>query len=219
MAGSRIDREKLRVQVHRLRREQLLHVLDRAIDLLPKTRLGQLIDGYIDPEEVRADGASAGSLVKAVTAFRDASLDSEYYDSFDVNSRNFMEKSSGTEVWIAECKRLLARCVAVAGEGGHAAAGESFEMIFGLLRHIDEGHDDIVFFADEGGSWQVGVDWREVLPAWFTCLAQTAGAEDYARTISSTIDDFVSYDRRWFLRKARSSANPAQKKALGRGRK
>lgn len=26
---------------------------------------------------------------------------------------------------------------------------------------------DVIFFADEGGSWQVGVDWERVLPPWF----------------------------------------------------
>jgi hypothetical protein len=33
---------------------------------------------------------------------------------------------------------------------------------------------DVIFFADEGGSWQVGVDWERVLPPWF-------GAERAAR--------------------------------------
>ena len=39
----------------------------------------------------------------------------------------------------------------------------------------------MVFFADEGGSWQVGVDWKSVLPADFRCLAETAGPEEFAR--------------------------------------
>jgi len=31
-------------------------------------------------------------------------------------------------------------------------AREAFDILFGLLRHIDEGHDDVIFFADEGRS-------------------------------------------------------------------
>ena len=38
------------------------------------------------------------------------------------------------------------------------------DILFGLLNHIDKGNDSVVFFADEGGSWQVGVDWAKVLP-------------------------------------------------------
>ncbi len=39
------------------------------------------------------------------------------------------------------------------------AGCQVFEVIFSLLRHIDECTDDILFFADEGGSWEVGVNW------------------------------------------------------------
>jgi hypothetical protein len=44
---------------------------------------------------------------------------------------------------------------------------QAFEIIFGLLDHIDECLDDVSFFADEARSWQVGVDWNKVLPSWF----------------------------------------------------
>ncbi len=216
MAKSQIDREKLRVFVRRLPDEHLLQILNRAIDLLPKTRLGQLIEGFVDPQELRAERASPGSVLDAVKAFNDASLRREYYESFDVNSKNFMQMSRGTSTWIAECNRLLDRCVALAHKGEYATAGESFGMIFALLRLIDEGYDDVIFFADEAGSWQVGVDWRKVLPAWFTCLGQTAEPEEYGREVVSMIDDFVAYDRERFLKRARASASPSQKKALSR---
>ena len=58
--------------------------------------------------------------------------------------------------------------------GEPAEVREAFETLFGLLCHIDKVPDDVVFFADEAGSWQVGVDWDKVLPAGFTCLAKTA---------------------------------------------
>ncbi len=214
MAKSQIDREKLRIFVRGLPDDLMLRILYRAIDLLPKTRLAQLIEGFVDPQELRAESALPGSLVGDVTKFHAASLGGEYYESFNVNSRNFTQRSHATGIWIAECNHLLGRCVALAGKGEHAEASKSFEMIFMLLRRIDEGYDDIVFFADEAGSWQVGVDWREVLPAWFTCLGHTAEPEDYARAVLSAIDDFVAYDRKWFLAKARGKANPARKKAL-----
>ncbi len=214
MGKSQIDREKLRVFIRRLPAESQLKILDRAIDLLAKTRLGQLIDGYVDPVKLRPDGASPARLVAAVNRFRDASLRGDYYEDFAVNSKNFMQKSRGTQTWIAECDRLLDRCVALARKGGHAQARESFETLFALLRHIDKGYEDIVFFADEAGSWQVGVDWREVLPAWFKCLRQTAEPKEYAGSVVGMVDGFVDYDREWYLQKARGLAGPEQKKAL-----
>lgn len=34
-----------------------------------------------------------------------------YYQSFNVNSRNYMEKSRGTEIFIAEHSRLVHACL------------------------------------------------------------------------------------------------------------
>ena len=55
------------------------------------------------------------------------------------------------------------------------------DILLGLLNHMDQGHDDIIFFADEGGSWQVGVDWPKVLPVWFKVLSVTAEPEEWDR--------------------------------------
>jgi hypothetical protein len=52
-----------------------------------------------------------------------------------------MEKSKGTRAWIAECHRLLDRCVGQVKKGDLAEVRESIEVIFDLLRHIDECHD------------------------------------------------------------------------------
>ena len=41
---------------------------------------------------------------------------------------------------------------------------EAFELLLGLLRRIDKG-DDVIFFADDEGSWRIGVDWRVELSA------------------------------------------------------
>ena len=49
--------------------------------------------------------------------FHDASLRHEYYESFDVNSKNYMEKSKGTEAFLAEFDRLIGRCVRATAKG------------------------------------------------------------------------------------------------------
>ncbi len=91
---------------------------------------------------------------------------------------------------------------------------EAFEILFSLLTHIDECLDDVIFFADEGGSWQVGVDWATVLPAWFTCLAATAGPEEYAGRVVDIVDRFKRGDRDKQLTLATSQASEEQRKAL-----
>lgn len=50
---------------------------------------------------------------------------------------------------------------------------EIFEFLFGLRRHINEGNDDVLFFADDVISLDVGVNWSAALPlaAYFSSVA------------------------------------------------
>jgi len=88
------------------------------------------------------------------------------------------------------------------------------EILFSLLSKIDEGNDDILFFADEGGSWQVGVDWEELLPAWFRVLSATAGPSEYEERITTLLNRHHQYGRIKMLAAARKIATPAQRQAL-----
>lgn len=209
-----IDPEKLRVFLHKLDRGDLLQLVERAIDLLPAARLPMLVKGYFRAKDLAPDARGTQSLSTAVKAFREASLKGEFYESFNVNSKNFMEKSRGTENWIAEWHRLTGLCLREAEKSAGTGVRESFEILFDLLRHIDKGNDDVIFFADEGGSWQVGVGWDELLPVYFRSLAATAEAEEYADAVLRLVHDFVDYRREPYLRKARGCASAAQKKAL-----
>jgi hypothetical protein len=101
-------------------------------------------------------------------------------------------------------------------KGPRRPVREAFEVMFALLRRIDEDPDSVVFFADEGGSWQVGADWREVLPAYFRCLAEGASGDEFAREVDRAITDFSDYDRRHQLAAARRVASVEQKAALRR---
>ena len=214
MAKAKIDTDKLRVFFHTLRKDDLLGLLGRAVDILPRTRLAALVEGYVDLEDLRPESRDAGGLLQAVKTFDTASRRGDYREDFDVNSRNYMNKSRGTQTWIAECNRLLVRCVAAAGRGKHAETWEAFELIFDLLRKLDAGEDDIIFFADEGGSWQVGVDWESVLPAWLKCLAETASPEVFAEAAITAIEEFSSYHRDRHMKEASRVASLEQHKAL-----
>ena len=217
MPRPQIDRDKLRAALRKLGDEYVFYILDEAIDLLPVAKLAKLAGRYIDPSRLRPDGKAKGGLLADVKAFEQASLRGEYYEGFNVNSKNFMDMSKGTRGWIAECHRLLDRCVGRAKADDPVDVRASFEIIFGLLHHIHECHDDVIFFADEAGSWQVGVDWARVLPTWFACLSATAEPDEYARRVADVVGELTSHDRGKYLAAARRIATPAQRKALRAG--
>lgn len=112
--------------------------------------------------------------------------------------------------------RLVSKCTRAAVKGPHEPVREAFELLFALLRRIDEDPDSVIFFSDEAGTWQVGVDWRTVFPAYFRCLAEVAAAEDFAREVDRSISDFSNYDRTRHLAAARRVASAQQKAALRR---
>jgi len=96
MATPPIDRDKLRVFVRQLDDEDLLVLLDRAIDLLPKTKLPKLIKGYARPADLRPDQNTTAGLLGAARRFHRESLKGQYYEDSNVNSKN--PTRSGTAI-------------------------------------------------------------------------------------------------------------------------
>ncbi len=208
--STQLDLERLRSALRGLDRETLLSLLDRALDRVPRKRLAEIAEGYISLEALRAGTA----LVADVTHFCEASRRGDYYEAFDVNSKNFTQMSLGTQRWIAECERLFERCVTDSAKTPPAEMRKALGLLLDLLRSVDEANDDIVFWADEGGAYEVGVDWRKVLPVWFQALAATTPPEEYAREALAAIKDFDSVHRDQHLQEARTAASPAQRTAL-----
>ena len=218
MAGKpiQIDRDKLRAKVRKLRSEYVFFMLDDAIELLPPAKLYKIAKKYLDLKRLRPDAERARrpSMLTDVRRFEKASLTGRYYESFGVNSKNYRQQSAGTSAWIAEYLRLVDRCVMNAKKGNPAEVREAMDILFGLLNHIDKGRDDIIFFADEGGSWQVGVDWAKVLTVWFNVLSATAEPEEYAEQITALLSCHYRYGRDKMLAIARRTATTHQRKAL-----
>ena len=215
MPRQTIDKDKLRAAIRKLGDEYVFYMLDDAIDLLPPTKLNKLAAKYIDLQKLRPDDKKKKtSLLADVRAFEKASRDGDYYESFDVNSKNYMEQSTGTTAWISAHGRLIDRCVAAEKKGDPSEVRQAFDILFGLLDYIDECNDDVIFFADEGGAWQVGVDWDRVLPHWFKVLAVTTVPEEYAERIDTLLKNHYNYGRKKMLAVARRTATPEQKIAL-----
>ncbi len=209
-----VDADRFRVAIRRMKRDQLLDLLDQAIDLVPKSRLADLANAHVPPESFAKSKATKKSLLDEVRAFHTAAMRGEYYEGFNVNSKNFMDQSEGTQTFIAEFERIMDRCVKAVEKVPANELREAFDLLLSILRHIDQGNDDVVFFADEAGSWQVGVDWRATLPAYFACVAASAEPEEFARLALGASRDFADYDRGKLLTEARRVASKEQKAAL-----
>ena len=94
-------------------------------------------------------------------------------------------------------------------------AGKPIQIDRDKLRaEVRKLRSDVIFFADEGGSWQVGVDWARVLPVWFRVLSATAEPEEYAERITALLSCHYSYGCDKMLAIARRTATTHQRKAL-----
>ena len=99
-----IDRDKLRTAMRKMGEEYIYYMLYDAIGLLPETKLRELCEEYYTAAQIaqleRSDDDPI-DLLPEVRRFEKASLAKEYYESFEVNSRNFMDTSKGTCAWFA----------------------------------------------------------------------------------------------------------------------
>ena len=213
MSGKSIDRYKLRQLMRKMDDDMIYFLLDDAIDLLPDTELTKLVGNYLDLTNLWPDDDER-SPIDDVKTFHKASLKGGYYEEIDVHSKTFILHSRSTQAWIADCERLLDRLVAMSLEKGSPEITAAFDLIFDLLERIDEG-ERIIFFADEGGSWRVHVNWEKVFPAYFKTLALDAEPETYAERVVELVDLYGKRDREKYLASARHAATVDQKKALG----
>lgn len=190
MAEQVIDRATIRAALRNLRNEDIYYILGEALEMLPLAKAQKLIKRHIDLSQFQRDSQKPKNLLEEIKDFQKPSLRGDYYESFDVNWKNCTEVSKGTRAWIFEFNHLLNRCISAVKKEDKGEIREAMEICFGLLRYIDERPDDIIFFADEAGSWQVGVDWNKVLTGYFRCLAATAQPDEYASRVIAIVNEF-----------------------------
>lgn len=200
----RIDRDRLRTRARRLDRWALLALFDRAVEHVPEAAMEALLNRLVKPDDVAETDVP---LLEEVKEFCRLSRKRHFYESFDVNWKNSDNVSQGTEHWLAECERLFRKCAAEKS----SETLQAFNLLFGLLRDVDDGKQ-IVFFADEGGSYLLCPGWESVLPVYFGCLAPATGPQEYARHALDAIG-FAGQDEK-LLRAAQDAATAEQRLAL-----
>ena len=214
MSVQKIDRDKLRAADPPSReRIRLLYAGGSHRHAFPPAKLEKLARHYLNPGASRFDGESSGSLLDAVKAFEGQlawRLLRELRRQLE-ELHGDVERHAGVD---SEFLRLLERCTSQVRKKTYSDTCAAIEICFGLLRQVDKCKDDIIFFADEGGAWQVGVDWGKVLPAWFVCLSAMVEPEEYARRVEKIIEEFDKCNREKHISAAKRAATADQRKAL-----
>lgn len=231
MTQYQIDSNKLRAELRTLPRRTLLLIAERAIELVCLDQMGALLADIVqinvDPTDAHSNVSTiiaVQSLLGEVRSFHGTAMNGEFYEHVKTNGGGRREQSQGTDAFVAEFDRLTRRCVCASETANEPRVGDSsahevrecFELLFALLRYIDEGHDDVLAFADDGSSLDVGVNWRVVLPAYFQCLAKTEASspEEFARAVDQVITDFAGHDLGRYMDAAHTVANAAQRIAM-----
>jgi len=210
-----IDREKLRPRIRRIGQEYVYYMLADAMEVLTDEQLAAIVGRYIPLDQLRAESPTEPlDVLGEATRFAQASRRGEYYEDFRVDSRNCTELSGGTTAWISDLDRHMRRCIRDAGSAEPRLVVAAFEVLFDLVRRIDRGTEDILFFADDGGSWLFGIDWPKTIEAYASCLAQICTPAKFAATTVAVIDEFERHDRVRLLGVASRAVADAHRDAL-----
>jgi len=202
------------LDLEELSRDRLFGLVTLALRALDADTAVRVLGSVGIRLEDRRRAAGDADLLRDMETFCRESYAGEYYESFNVNSRNFSELSAGTLDWTRKCERLGARCLAGGAKKATSAGAKACGLLVQMLHHVDEGHDDIVFWADEGGTWQVEVDKDRLQRAWFEGLAKTASDGDYVEAAKVAIGMVWERERTAVVQLVRRVASASQRKAL-----
>ncbi|WP_158301331.1 hypothetical protein [Janthinobacterium sp. BJB426] len=207
-----IDYSAVRAKLRTLSRSNLLVIAERAAELIPADQLSALLGDIVDLGATTL--LPVPGLIDDTLQFVDAAMAGHYYAAVEINNRGRQEQSIGTDAFVAEFDRLVRRCALAPEQGQFAATRESVGRLLDLLRYIDEGNDNVLFFTDDGSSLNISVNWHSLLQAYFKCLSAILPPVEFAHIVLSTIDEFVRYDREHHLVAAHVVASDAQRDAL-----
>ncbi|MBT3220317.1 MAG: hypothetical protein HN348_14615 [Proteobacteria bacterium] len=212
----KLDWDIVRPELRKMSTGDLLGMVGRAYELISVEQVPYVLGRCVPLDKLSDEEARLGdrSLCEKAIQFYTDSVEGRYYESFDVNSKNCTHLSDGTETWIDEALLFFERATAASRVGSHREAREVFELLWDLFDRIDA-IENIVFFADEHGSWQVWVDYRKVLPAYFASLAATIDGATFGPRVMEIIERHDRGQRNEGIAEARAAVvSEEQQQAL-----
>ena len=182
--------------IRTLERERLLILLARTLDRMTTNDLEALLADHERGTSTPTASRRDGSLVEVVEHFCEEARSGTYFQEWWAKGKyGSYIPSPKTEEFGAKTTLLLHLCVAEAKEGNPKEVCAAYEMILGLLEEIDRfDRDDIVFWADEPGTWQLGIDWVRVIPPYLRCLAKVLPPKEFGEMASVLMDQLSPLD-------------------------
>lgn len=175
-----------------LNRESLLIHLARTLGEVSPEALEEFIDGPNRGRRAGDEDVPPRTLTEAVEAFCRAARSRCYYQELWLQGQPSSLNSPKTEDFGARLTLLFDLCMDHAETGEPREACEAFEKLFDLLREIDRfERDDIVFWADEPGTWQLGLEWSQILPPYLACLRRIVGPEELEARARASVGELI----------------------------
>src|SRR3954453_9996817 len=152
-----VDWAQLSDILKRQKKAALLELLEQAFfEMEPKQQRAVFGELTKKPPTARAQGAA---LLEEVVEFERDSLAKKYYQSFMINSKNFMHIPDKTDEWFDRLGDLLKETSKLTRQGDHSTAVACFDRLYALIETMEEG--DSIVFAHELGSWMIPVEEKE----------------------------------------------------------
>jgi len=147
-------------------------------------------------------------LVQEVSDFYKSSLKGDYYEPFDIGSKNYMDIPEGTSRWCNEYGIHLDQTSQLSLQGLHHQAIKCFQLLFDL---IDKLGQDKIIFADEVGSWMVGGNDEQAVECYIVSLAKVCSPSDFTKHMVVLLkkDSYESFKNKVF-EKATAMGTKAQ---------
>ncbi|MFO0617219.1 MAG: hypothetical protein U0414_31775 [Polyangiaceae bacterium] len=200
-------------KVRALSRADLVALLSSALENRDE-HLEDFVENHGTVRQSR-DPANPPELYEEVTAFTAAALGGAYYEEWEPNPGSPVFRGLADD-FRTRFDHLLRRVYA-AKVGSDRRRREMFELLFRVLRRLDEGIDNIIFFDDDAlGSTHLPFQWDVILPAYFATLAATSEPSEFAREVLAAIADFAPEAEVVLRRDAANRASRSQRLALER---
>ena len=171
-----MDEEKLFNALKRKTKPFLLDLLEAAFSEMD-TQQRRYVFGEI-LKSTKPSKISGKKILKEVEEFYENSIEGDYYEVFDINSKNFSHIPEETEEWFEKLDDLLSLSTELASKNENDFAVQCFSILYKLIGKMESGEE--IVFADELGGWMIPGDEKVYIQAYLTASAKISTPEEYA---------------------------------------
>ena len=162
----------------KLKKSELIEYLKSSFDEMDDTQKRHIFSDLY--KEKINKGKTSEKLFLEVKAFYDKSIRGFYYESFYINSKNFMDIPDKTDEWFSELGNYLDESTKLVRRKEFETANKCFEYLYDLIEKMENGEE--IIFADEYGTWMITAD-LDYDEAYIKSSAQTDSDEEFIRKV------------------------------------